>query len=244
MEKNPSAAEIINYFSQWNLNSESREYISNHARRYQYLLTDINQLIEQNPIKTILDVGCAYQTELMRKIYPDIKIDTIGFADSRFQARTGDQHIEYDLNLAQTGAFPQINQYDLVVLAEVLEHLYTAPSIIFNFLDRIIAPGGFLIVQTPNAVGLPKRLRMLFGSHPYEMLREDMKNPGHYREYTLPELIELGQSQHFRVIKTVVNNDFRSSTLSNNFYNLVSLFLPASLKRGITIIYQKSGHPN
>jgi len=239
MRTNPSAQEIIEYFANWDLDAESREYINAHAWRYQYLLEEIDELIQNNQITNILDIGCAYQTELLRQIYPELIVDTLGFEDVRFKTRHIDKHIEYDLNQAQNKQYPQIGKYDLVIMAEVIEHLYTAPSLIFDFMYHIIAPAGFLIIQTPNAVGLPKRLKMLIGKHPFEMLREDMKNPGHYREYTLSELIQIGADQRFQVISSSIKNDFRSHTTSNNLYNFVSHILPASLKRGITITYKK-----
>lgn len=239
MRTNPSAQEIIEYFSNWELNPESREYINSHAWRYQFLLEEIDELIQRHQISNILDVGCAYQTELLRQIYPRLIVDTLGFEDDRFATRRIDKHIEYDLNLAQTKSYPQIDKYDLVVMAEVIEHLYTAPTLIFDLMLHILNPNGFLIIQTPNAVGLPKRLKMIVGTHPFEMLREDMKNPGHYREYTLSELKNIGIDKQFQVVSASIKNDFRSRTASNNFYNFVSHFLPASLKRGISITYKK-----
>ena len=60
-------------------------------------------------------------------------------------------------------------------------------------LDRLLGGvrggrGGVLVVQTPNAVSLPRRLAMLGGRNPYELIREDATNPGHFREYTAAEL--------------------------------------------------------
>jgi trans-aconitate methyltransferase len=240
MKPNPTSLEIIEYFSTWNLDPESREYIQSHAWRYEHMLREIDRLIKQNQIKRILDIGCAYQTELLRRIYPEIVVDTMGFADIRFAARPQDKHIEYDLNLAQNQTPPEWKKYDLVIMAEVIEHLYTAPSLVLRFLHQVISPAGFLFIQTPNAVGLSKRIRMFFGRHPYEMLREDMKNPGHYREYTLPELVKVGSDHGFRIIGSSIDNDFRSPSLSNKVFNWFSIFLPPSMRRGITIIYKKT----
>jgi hypothetical protein len=38
---------------------------------------------------------------------------------------------------------------------------------------------------------------MLSGRNPFEMLRENLDNPGHFREYTRPEMLTLGTTAGF-----------------------------------------------
>ena len=47
---------------------------------------------------------------------------------------------------------------------------------------------GFVILQTPNAAALHKRLALLRGRNPVEAPRTSLENPGHLHEYTLSEL--------------------------------------------------------
>ena len=75
-----------------------------------------------------------------------------------------------------------------MVFAEVIEHLHTSPLHSLNFVRGLVAESGVVILQTPNAVSLPKRLKVLGGRNPYEQIRADPSNPGHFREYTLREL--------------------------------------------------------
>jgi len=188
--------EIISYFKGRDLNAESQSYIGTHAKRFAFLLDTIAavrvELNQQSPITT-LDIGPSFFTELLRVIFPQDNVNTLGFdlPESRgghFPESTGyeeNNHYHFNLNDAQHYArWIKIPPADLVVMAEVLEHLYTAPSLVLKFVRSLMNPAGILIVQTPNAASLKKRLRLLTGRHPYEMIREDSMNPGHYREYT------------------------------------------------------------
>ena len=92
----------------------------------------------------------------------------------------------FDLNDAQyRERWIRTPPIHLAVMAEVLEHLYTAPTLVLGFAYSLMEPGGILIVETPNAASLKKRLRLLVGRHPYEMIRENAVNPGHFRPFHL-----------------------------------------------------------
>ena len=47
--------------------------------------------------------------------------------------------------------------YDAIVFAEVLEHLHTSPTLVLQVLTSLLKPGRLLVVQTPNAVALPRQ---------------------------------------------------------------------------------------
>ena len=50
------------------------------------------------------------------------------------------------------------------------------------------------MVSTPNALWLKHRIKLLMGRHPYELIREDKGNPGHFREYTAGELGDIARA--------------------------------------------------
>ena len=61
------------------------------------------------------------------------------------------------------------------------------------FLKNLLTENGILLVTTPNAATIMKRLILLLkGKNPYEKIRCIAENPGHYREYTMNELIAIG----------------------------------------------------
>ena len=103
-------------------------------------------------------------------------------------------HIVCDLNTIPMHSVPEVDQrFDLIVFAEVLEHLYVSPEAALAWLRHLLKSDGFILCTTPNASSLAKRIKLLFGHNPFERLRGDVNNPGHIREYTRAELFELGR---------------------------------------------------
>jgi 2-polyprenyl-3-methyl-5-hydroxy-6-metoxy-1,4-benzoquinol methylase len=164
----------------------------------------------------------------------------MGINAGLFPLRDGEAYTELDLNdVADPARRPMLGPYQLVVMAEVLEHLRTAPSIVLPWLASLLAPGGYLIVQTPNAVALPKRLRMLIGKQPFQALSTDPAYPGHYREYTVAELVAEGRAAGFEVVAVRTANYFGSAKLTNRVYQRHERLVPPTLRAGITVIYRR-----
>jgi 2-polyprenyl-3-methyl-5-hydroxy-6-metoxy-1,4-benzoquinol methylase len=122
-------------------------------------------------------------------------------------------------------------------MGEVIEHLLIAPWIVLGFIKTLINPGGFLVLTTPNAVTITKRLFLLMGRNPFEMLREDLKNPGHFREYTIKELIDSGKKAGLSIEKVFLRNYFIiDNPIGNALFNCFGCI--PSLRNGITIVYR------
>ena len=138
-------------------------------------------------------------------------------------------------NTVDRSLWPRPQLYDLVVMAEVIEHLPVSPSHVFAFLASLLRPGGYLLLQTPNACSLSKRLRMLCGRNPFELIREDMHNPGHFREYTVRELADYAGAAGFRVRRVHTANYFSGQKWYSRALAGVSRALPAQLRNGITL---------
>src|SRR6185295_16690827 len=169
-------------------------YLAFHAPRYTYLLQLLDD-VGVNADSKILDIGSSRLTDMIRERF-GARVDTLGFGPDGAGARGN--HFGFDLNSAQnrTAWRTDLSTYDVAIMAEVLEHLYVAPKLTLGFVKTLVAPGGRLVLQTPNAASFTKRLKLLLGRNPYEMIREDPQNPGHFREYTVSELrglaVELG----------------------------------------------------
>jgi hypothetical protein len=196
-------------------------YRAFHAPRYRYLLNVVERYLPVGgPGDRVLDVGLSPFTDILRR-HLRRPIDTLGleprgredFSDSAYSPGgdepklknppdPGSQHFQFDLNaLADSrAARPALPRYALIVFAEVMEHLHTSPLLPLTFFRDHLVDGGVLIAQTPNAASLGKRLKLLAGLNPYEMIREDCSNPGHVREYTARELSWLATRAGFAVV--------------------------------------------
>jgi trans-aconitate methyltransferase len=220
--------------------NEAREYLAFHRRRYQLLIDTVCELTRDDRQVHILDVGPSFQTALLRGL-DGMRVSTLGFADPNFPSRAGETHTTFDLNDAQhADRWPPSAEYDGLVLAEVLEHLHTAPSLVLAMLGRLVRPGGWLLVQTPNAVALAKRIKSLAGRHPFEPIREDASNPGHFREYTLAELIGLGRHVGLHVERWSAAEYFAPPGRLRAAYRRVASLLPSTMRAGFTIVYRRA----
>jgi SAM-dependent methyltransferase len=233
--------EVLRTFAGWELDEERRFYLRYHYRRYAVLFACVASLLSRlgGPAgRRLLDIGASYETALFRERFPGLVVDTLGFADPVFVPRAGERHLDYDLNRAQDpGSWPQGDEaYDVVVMAEVLEHLYTAPELVLAALRGLLAPAGSFVLQTPNAVALRHRLRMVRGRNPYELFRTNPGNPGHYREYTVPELTGIAGRSGYRIERWWCENYFAVDTWRYRLYDRLCAKLPPSFRDGITAV--------
>lgn len=174
-----------------------QDYVAFHAPRYVAVLELLAPLVGDGRPR-VLDIGNSALTALIASRF-DVPVDNLGL-DGDFPTPHGRSHW-YDLNHAQDADRwrTDLDPYDIVVMAEVIEHLHTAPQRVLAFLATLVVPGGVLIIQTPNAAALHNRLELLAGRNPYELIREDTENPGHFREYTRAELLGLARDAGFVV---------------------------------------------
>lgn len=117
--------------------------------------------------------------------------------------------------------------FDGITCFHSMEHWHHSPKKLFVELSRLLRPEGYLILATPNAVNIRKRVFVLFGRSNFPKLEEWYNEPvfrGHVREPILSDLCSLLEWNNYRVISTSGRNFIgrRSKALS---------FLPAPLVR-------------
>jgi SAM-dependent methyltransferase len=212
---------------------DEQVYLRTHTRRYELLL----DLVREPSPERILVVGPSYETVLLREAFPSTTVNTLGWHDQRFPLREGERHTQVDLNSDDR---PELEPHDVVVCAEVIEHLHVAAVPVLRFLATGLRADGRLIVQTPNATALPKRLRMLFGRNPYDPIRESPFNPGHFHEYTADELRDAFEAAGLNVVRLLTANYFDHGSRKNRAYRAVERVLPSTLREGITVVARPS----
>jgi SAM-dependent methyltransferase len=215
-------------------NPDEQVYLRTHARRYAVLL----ELVEGFAPKTILVVGPSYESVLLREAIPGATVDTLGWEDHRFPRVAGERHLQHDLNDPD---YPDLDPHDVIVCAEVIEHLHVPAELVLRALAAGLAHDGHLVLQTPNATALPKRLRMVVGRNPYEPIRSQPGNPGHFHEYTVNELRDAFEAAGLELERLIAANYFDHGSRKNRAYRAVGPALPSRLREGITVVARTSG---
>lgn len=223
------------------LDAESARYWQRNRRRFAALLDDVRELVATRSIRRVLDIGPSFQTRMLAREFPELAIDTLGFDDRRFTLPPPSRHRVYNLNECDQPERPEPPAvgYDLVLFLEVIEHLPLAPRVVLAELRRWLAPGGTLVVSTPNALWLKHRIKLLMGRHPYELIREDKGNPGHFREYTAAEMGAIAVAAGFVVERVEARCVYQFSGAKDKFYAWLAMRLGPTFARDLTLVLRR-----
>ncbi len=115
--------------------------------------------------------------------------------------------IQSDLN----SEFPDFGRaFDVIFGGEVTEHLFDDAKFIRRC-NKILEPGGLLIITVPNLAFSVNRLLMLFGKMP-----KFVYMPCHYHIYTKETLRSLIEKEGFKVLE-ISSSHILFSTRRNKF---------------------------
>jgi hypothetical protein len=242
-----SASDVAHRLSQLDLDREQAAYVALHSKRYAYLL---NGLIEFASPRggsgeglRILDIGPGMQTTLLRETFPHAIVNTVGYPNRLAQPRDGERHFDYDLtSSSDPTTWPELPLHDVVVFAEVIEHLATSPLSLLQCIAGWMAPRGVLAIQTPNVLALSGRIRTVLGRNPLgdvSQLTSGTHNPGHFREYTLDELATVGRAAGLEPLRGRIENYFVHPGRAGRLYDWISAIAPRGMRHGITIYLRK-----
>lgn len=95
------------------------------------------------------------------------------------------------------------DSFDLVTGMEILEHLALDPYLFFSEANRVLRPGGHLLLSTPNVTSHRGVWKMLNGFAPYSFgifVPSGGVYGRHNREYAPLELPEIGQAAGFETV--------------------------------------------
>lgn len=230
------------------IGEEALVYWRDHRPRFEWAVRHLIELSDglrkesEDPCR-ILDIGNSSQTLLFSKAFPNAQVDTLGYFDNRYPMDESSRHYEYDLNDSideETWIQPENGAYDIITFLEVLEHLYTNPIPVLGLLREFLDDDGYLIIQTPNAAALWKRILLLKGRNPYEPIRLSRTAPGHFREYTVDELEDYAEQTGFEVVETRVDNFYKHTNPFPIKWQSYTRWLPDTFKDSITITLRKT----
>ena len=226
------------------LDSEARDYWEEHRRRIVAAMVRAGALIEgplagRRPVR-VLDVGPSFEVMLLAKLFPAARLETMGFADDRYKPAGLAAHHPVDLNeTADLARCARVEPCDLMLFLEVIEHLRTAPVHVLRYLRECLVPGGWLILSTPNAAWLRNRWRLLCGQNPFEMIRQDARSPGHFREYTRAEMTAQLEHAGFEIVEVRLENHYDFGSESGRRFTRLAASLPTTFRHDMMFVARR-----
>jgi len=230
----------VNYVEEFFADAENADYVNFHKYRWLMILNLMKAVdsILTAPGARFLDIGPLYQTNIIRHAFPELKVDTMGYNNPINKLRVGENHYKVDLNHTQELETDLTEHYEIILFAEVLEHLYTKPQIVLEYLKGILKKEGIIILQTPNGISLDKRVKLLSGKNPFHLIEEHRQN--HFREYSLQELVDASEEVGFKVEYKNIHNYFNpDKTFLQRLYRKSNNLIPMNLRDGLTVVLRK-----
>ena len=116
--------------------------------------------------------------------------------------------------------------FDGVVFCEILEHLTADPMAALAEMHRVLKPGGWLLVTTPNAAWYENIAQLWQAHNIYGQYSAHGPYGRHNREYTVPELQDLLETMGF-AIERLEARDLQPGRRLNSVSRVFKLLKPA-----------------
>jgi SAM-dependent methyltransferase len=185
-------------------------------QRYKSDLKRFRRIIPWIRGNTILDMGSkeGYVHKLLKDYYPEKNFLTLDISNS-----------DFNINLNQPKKLS--TKFDTIIAGEIIEHLDN-PTNFLKFCYNHLNKGGFLILTTPNSIGIQYLRNPSWCVH-----RGDFDS--HINSFTLPMLEVLIKRTNFFIEHTEYINAFWKN---KNPLQLIPVIIPR-LKTDILIVAKK-----
>lgn len=215
------------------------EYWSVFEPHVRLMMADITERFPPSKDVRLLDVGCfnGYMSYLFAQLgYSVVGADAEDLEDRRAVFnKAGIKFVSANFN--ELNPFPDLepNTFDIVIIAQVIEHILNHPLGLLRSIANVMRPGGIMILTTPNPLTVMNAVRVFRGTHSLWGTRDFIDEPKikenqiitkadiHYREYTHAELehmltkaglhvelsrfLGLGSSRDQSTVKNLVKNN-------------------------------------
>ena len=181
-------------------------YDKKHLKRYGRTLS---VLLDQKPVKgKLLEIGTSGVYPLvLQELVPDLQVhitdyDLTKAPKGSMTITAGERSRKvpvYRLNVETTPLPVEDETFDFVVCGEVIEHMEQDPMFMVAEINRVLKPGGVLLLTTPNIVSARGLARAFLGYEPYFYMqyRKNGTTDRHNYEYSTHSLSEVMKASGF-----------------------------------------------
>jgi glycosyltransferase involved in cell wall biosynthesis/SAM-dependent methyltransferase len=193
---------------------EGRAYAAEHKSRFIHTL-EITPPGDAS--KSILEMGAYMQITAPLKFqlgYGKVRgcyYGTPGRIDHKTITSESGEVFECDIDHfdAEKDAYPYADaSFDTVLCCELIEHLFQDPMHMMSEINRILQPGGHLVLTTPNIGSLRSISAILLGYHPSffpayirPRVEGEETEARHNREYVVMEIHHLLTGSGFDIVR-------------------------------------------
>ncbi len=186
------------------------DYAPLHRARFEELFDAVAALLADNAQGRLLEFGVSEFSGFYKRLWPALHLelsdrptpaDYPGFNRERSLALSGAaEFYSCDLQSPSTLAGPP-GDYDVIVCAEVLEHLLVDPGDLLGAMISLLADDGVLYLTTPNFFSRRHRQQFAQFENPQELYPTGDGNwdaHHHHREYGALELLRQVREKGWR----------------------------------------------
>lgn len=210
-EPRTSSQDLADYLRGWAQGEDGERYLETHHTR---LVKTLEITPRGGAGDRVLEMGAYLQITPALKTrlgYGEVRgcyFGKAGQVNHRIVTSRGGETFEccVDLFDAERDRYPYPDEhYNTVLCCELIEHLFADPMHLMSEVNRILKPGGHLVLTTPNISSLRGVAAILQGYHPGffpAYLRPSDSEDGdarHNREYTPREIRQLLENSGFTV---------------------------------------------
>lgn len=213
LPENVSESELYRYVTSIRVTdapeAEMQAYASQDFRRFVYTLSLTNGLSGR-----CLELGAnPYFTTCLLKTFTDLELElanyfgnvpngeysqTVEHADLAGTKVSSVSQLKYQHFNVENDTFPYPdNHFDVVIFAEIIEHLLNDPCKVLREIKRVLKLNGSLILTTPNVARLENVAKLIAGENIYDPYSGYGPYGRHNREYNRHELVSLLEFEGF-----------------------------------------------